>query len=356
MKIDDFILHIPDLFIEDETSQSDYIIDRLTSQRLKLFKLINEFDVSDRVYLGVRNDTIKSNVKELYDSIIKSVQCFLDGHFEKSRNIIYNTFFNRDNPKRKALPIRRINAFEIFYRIRESQTYNLYSKEEMFHIPFEKRGLVSNQRYSISGYPCLYLGSSIYNCWEETNRPNIDTCNIVGLRNLRTIDVIDLSIPQMEKMDFNAESIYNLVLPLVCSLKVKNNANYFKTEYIVTQNILGCIIMRNSISDEPIELEGIQYTSTFYGQKQCMFTDKKLLTNYVFPIKKSKKMGLCDELWASFEMTKPTSLTQIRLTEDKTSDNNNFYKLWNRKDERNSYERSILGFVESKLRGYFYGI
>ena len=54
MKIDDFILHIPDLFIEDETSQSDYIIDRLTSQRLKLFKLINEFDVSDRVYLGVR--------------------------------------------------------------------------------------------------------------------------------------------------------------------------------------------------------------------------------------------------------------------------------------------------------------
>lgn len=76
MKIDDFILHIPDLFIEDETSQSDYIIDRLTSQRLKLFKLINEFDVSDRVYLGVRNDTIKSNVKELYDSIIKVYNVF----------------------------------------------------------------------------------------------------------------------------------------------------------------------------------------------------------------------------------------------------------------------------------------
>ena len=138
MKIDDFILHIPDLFIEDETSQSDYIIDRLTSQRLKLFKLINEFDVSDRVYLGVRNDTIKSNVKELYDSIIKSVQCFLDGHFEKSRNIIYNTFLIEIILKEKLCLFEELMLLKYFIEYEKVKLTIFTQKKKCFIFHLKK--------------------------------------------------------------------------------------------------------------------------------------------------------------------------------------------------------------------------
>ncbi len=33
---------------------------------------------------------------------------------------------------------------------------------EMSHIPFELNHLVSNERFSISGFPSLYMGSSVY--------------------------------------------------------------------------------------------------------------------------------------------------------------------------------------------------
>ena len=37
-------------------------------------------------------------------------------------------------------------------------------RKDMFHIPFEKRHLVSGQRFSIHGVPSVYLGESIYDC------------------------------------------------------------------------------------------------------------------------------------------------------------------------------------------------
>ena len=48
------------------------------------------------------------------------------------------------------------------YKCRENSKLFHFSKDEMFHIPYEKRNLVGNQRFSLSGLPCLYLGGSSY--------------------------------------------------------------------------------------------------------------------------------------------------------------------------------------------------
>ncbi|MGY5341097.1 hypothetical protein ACXFAU_01445 [Paenibacillus glucanolyticus] len=56
------------------------------------------------------------------------------------------------------------------YRIRVGEEI-FFNRMEMFHIPFEKRGLVKTNRYSIHGLPCLYLGSTPFFCWEEMGRP-----------------------------------------------------------------------------------------------------------------------------------------------------------------------------------------
>lgn len=39
----------------------------------------------------------------------------------------------------------------------------------MFHIPFNKRYLIGNQRYSLTGQPLLYLGFSILDVLAELN-------------------------------------------------------------------------------------------------------------------------------------------------------------------------------------------
>lgn len=47
------------------------------------------------------------------------------------------------------------------FSIRARKSSGRLAKKDLFHIPFDKRNLISNQRYSINGSPMLYLGQSV---------------------------------------------------------------------------------------------------------------------------------------------------------------------------------------------------
>ena len=69
--------------------------------------------------------------------------------------------------------------------------------DEMFHIPFEKRTDIVNYRYSITGYPCLYIGNSILSCWEEMHTPALDDFVVsrVQVNSDKQVKTLDLRIP-----------------------------------------------------------------------------------------------------------------------------------------------------------------
>ena len=48
----------------------------------------------------------------------------------------------------------------LFFRGRKNVS-NILNKYDMFHIPYDKRYLVGNQRFSLSGFPLLYLSLSL---------------------------------------------------------------------------------------------------------------------------------------------------------------------------------------------------
>ncbi|MFW8247620.1 hypothetical protein ACOIDW_27415, partial [Klebsiella pneumoniae] len=76
--------------------------------------------------------------------------------------------------QRIAIPLNDIcNENKPLFRVRKSDT-PLSEREEIFHIPFTERQNVSAQRYSVAGLPCLYLGTSLYVCWQEMNKPDFD--------------------------------------------------------------------------------------------------------------------------------------------------------------------------------------
>jgi hypothetical protein len=60
----------------------------------------------------------------------------------------------------------------LLFRARQTDS-SFDSKEikELFHIPFNKRHLISNQRFSISGQPMLYLSNSVLSVIEELDLP-----------------------------------------------------------------------------------------------------------------------------------------------------------------------------------------
>ena len=85
------------------------------------------------------------------------------------------------------------SSINTLYKMRVG-TNHTYTSDEMFHIPFNLRGLVSTNRYSIPGLPCVYLGSSPLTCWEELNKPDLNTIQ-TSLYITKDIRYMDLSTP-----------------------------------------------------------------------------------------------------------------------------------------------------------------
>lgn len=155
-----------------------------------------------------------------------------------------------------------INKENAFIRIRTT-TEPLNKRREMFHVPFDKRQLISKQRYSIEGFPCLYLAGCAYTAWLELNRPQFDTIWASSFRPTKEIDLLDLSftVDYLEKhfkdykINHLKSSLKLYLLVISTSFRVKYPSAYFHEEYIMS----GILLQWISIKKQFI---GIRYLST----------------------------------------------------------------------------------------------
>jgi hypothetical protein len=160
--------------------------------------------------------------------------------------------------------IQNIQPNQFFYRSRINDCKHL-TKEDLFHIKFEQRHLVSTNRYSVPGFPSLYLADSPYTCWEEFNR-----FKVKEMWFSKYINREELKVVKIERSKYFIRSLYGNVneqlndiydylvmypLSLVCSIKVKNPVGGFKPEYIIPQMLLQYISLNNDI-------DGIKFPST----------------------------------------------------------------------------------------------
>ena len=315
-------------------------------------KLINDVDNNEFITLGVEKDSIIEKIEDVKNVLSKSYNDYLNGNHCEAIEGIYNKFFAKSNNR---VLLRGVTEKVNGYRIRESKSYHLYKNDEMFHIPFELRGLVENQRFSLSGYPCLYLGSSLYVCWEELDRPSIDSCNMIGVSSQDNMTFIDLLLPNKIAPSNCVDTFCRIPIILACGIKVNNQKDTFKPEYIIPQVLLQCIIKINSEggvkyrnATEKIKIDGIKYFSTHYGDPQIIFKERYLHYNYVLPIQSNNDTGLCSYLTqkifvsqthsSNIEKIKSFSnLSQIDAIETTLS------------EEINNYQTSLFGIMEARL-------
>ena len=161
------------------------------------------------------------------------------------------------------------------------------------------RGKVSTQRYSIPGFPSLYLGRTLYAAWEEMRRPSIAEFQAVRLESTERIQYLDLTRPLFPE-NVKAQEIYRYFMtwPLIacCSVKVKEYNDFFKPEYIIPQLLLQWVRNTNQV-------DGIRYNSThidFHKSKS-----EGDFSNLVLPVKQNMQMGHCPELKRIFKVTEP---------------------------------------------------
>ena len=115
--------------------------------------------------------------KMVIEVLSESFRCYPEDSFQKLRMF----FEANDAFYLYMLPHLEVSPGCRFYRIR---TGSLESSSDgaLFHIPFEKRHLVSSQRYSIPGYPILYLAGSLFTAWCEMDKPELAGLNFAGFK------------------------------------------------------------------------------------------------------------------------------------------------------------------------------
>ena len=145
-----------------------------------------------------------------------------------------------------------------YFRIRKvNEKQEKLERNEMFHIPLNKNHLIGPERYSMPGYPCLYLATQIELCWYECGKPDqfyVSKFEIPnGVNN--TLKLIDFSQKLYELQHsficwFNNEKdkdkvrkyllkyLYTYPLRAACSVTVEHPDGRFKEEYIIPQLLL----------------------------------------------------------------------------------------------------------------------
>lgn len=225
--------------------------------------------------------------------------------------------------------IKTINNSNIFqeryYYYRARVNYKgdnfKFTKEDMFHIPFNLRSKIGNQRYSISGFPCLYLGATPYTCWEELNRPKENQFVISRLQLSDKIKLLNLGIMPYHLKDFLYRKGYSSIVDLInenrklliaylisipiilsCSIKVKDEDSIFREEYIIPQ------LLTQWIRDEKL-FDGIRFFST----KTYTYSRKNynLYQNVVIPTMTSSDIGYCIKLSKEVMITEPVCADEV---------------------------------------------
>ncbi len=204
------------------------------------------------------------------------------------------------------------------YRIRrEPEPGTVFPRRELFHVPFHLQHKVTRQRYSIPGHPCLYLGGSLFICWEELGRSNPDSMQIARFEPApgQTIKVLDFmarprhvaqGVRERANANDDPHQRFEFVALAVCwplmamaSIRRKHGDSPFIAEYIVPQLLLQWLVEQDGEG-----IDGVAYSSV-RCRAHCSYP--ALIANVVLPSRKFAPTGYCSRLAEKLAVTEPVA-------------------------------------------------
>lgn len=199
---------------------------------------------------------------ETFDSLLKEYELISDGTYDENDELLIKNITER-----------------VFFRGR--MTSQFLGKMDMFHVPYNKRYNLHNERFSLTGQPILYLGNSIADVMEELD---IDIDDKDALQHLKISSFEFLLLNEQDEEDkkggkkrkkifdlrcniwqdmkniksctFSKKKFFRNILSAICSFqKRKELEGYvFKEEYVIPQ-MLAQVLKRN-------HYDGVCYYST----------------------------------------------------------------------------------------------
>ncbi len=210
----------------------------------------------------------KDEIIDFFNTLKQTYVKWIDAKLSESLNIFNNLLEEKKVLEFHAEGIDK----DIFFKGRVSD--EILTKWEMFHIPFNKRYLINNQRYSLTGQPIMYLGKSVVDVVEELNLPiedfqklKISTVEIkdnLKIYDLRNDIYNDIINHDMNKILVETNNIklydkikfFKNILASVCSFEKRKEHRGFSfcEEYVIPQ------ILAQTLKNKTYD--GIIYYST----------------------------------------------------------------------------------------------
>ena len=299
----------------------------------------------DRYLVQLRSYFPKDYIKDIQrdcELIIKAVNHQLNGFPSKAYNSMENLmsrmilsptvthFKNSINVLQKE----ETGVLDPLYLFRATAVPDNqpYLRKRIFHTPYDMRSRLSTNRYSIAGFPSLYLGTSLELCCEEIHlNPHNSFCIAARFEpdgyhryQDRPISFIDLAIKPQDFLRIrvdnsskngrrvdedtlsnpNARGAYLSWYPLIaaCSFIRVNRDTPFAAEYIIPQLLMQWARSEMQLTKKhQNQLIGIRYFSCSSVRASDMGF------NYVFPTsgEYNEDKPYCPVLSHAFRLTKP---------------------------------------------------
>jgi hypothetical protein len=326
------------------------------NEYLDLFDQLEDFEIHQENVRKVSATELGNMAYDLSSGIIQTLKEYYNGKpyeaFYEFKSLLdgSNFVFNTEQ-----LPISDSDL----YRMRATDSKAAFKSNEIFHIPYHLKNKIETQRYSIPGFPSLYLSDSVYTCWAELKRPPIDELHVSRFKlNSNSYEVLQIPHPKAiidkyVKGDHITEGIIgtgidsllmNFPLYLACSVGIKDPNDPFKVEYVIPQLLLQYVRQQNG-------LHGIKYFSTNIDYNNPKI--KGSFNNYVFPVQNVSTEGYCPELSGMFKITDPVHILRtLAAQKDLLTTPPLYSPIQNIEDEQGKsipYASSKFGQIETVL-------
>lgn len=332
------ILDDKQLFLPLKWDGRDFSItlERLFNRYINKLESINQENSFDKVRVNIED------IKSVCGLIRTALNHYLDGFPSRA----YNSFCqamnilmkNQLKVYQKSYPsnINNIDDDLDLFRVVCVDENILYNRCRVFHTPYNLRSKVSTNRYSIAGYPSLYLATNLDLCCEEIHYNPHSVLALASRYKLERneeynnthISVIELAVKPQDFLeyrnnnDYNKRRFWNLLndsetksayllwYPLIaaCSFIRPNKRDPFAVEYIIPQLLMQWVRIKISKQmNDCDQLIGVRYFSC------ASIKASDMGFSYVFPVsgkQKSAQYPYCPILMKAFKLTEPHYISE----------------------------------------------
>lgn len=255
-----FCMHKDDKYILNETFSLPKRNDHDYAERLE--KLLREYSFSIHAARKVlRSDyiTVRNQVDMLARDIPQALEAYHEGFpadayniFEKMLNVLVKNLKDRLGGKREdGFLIVEQNGTSSptvsnLFRMRSVGDSKEYAPKDIFHVPATRRQAISSSRYSIAGYPSLYLTDSLELARHEVGLPSSAIASHFCMS--EKLGILDLGI-RPDDFDFSGASHHRVgerfILSYLCWYPViaacsfvRADSEGFHDEYVIPQLLM----------------------------------------------------------------------------------------------------------------------